>query len=251
MASVKTIDFREVPQHLEHASGINRDAAHRDLRPETEEGKLLTAKQIRARARRRAKRPNGRQPLMSEVEFNALYKPIDEWTMEELAFGRPKHPEWGFKGAKPKWITAEIHERSMELFTAAIKTEMSAQTITAVQTLQWIMNNETEDGRGKPLVPPSTKLEAAKFLLEHVVGKPTQRVEADISVKLQGILAQVLVNPNDALAPPSQGGFTHVAVDHVDVLDVPSYEVAHFPGHTIPIGLDDVDDSDNDLDMDE
>src|SRR6478752_5482531 len=204
MASTKTIDFSNTPHHREHPKGYNRDADHRDKRPETADGKLLTAKQIRARARRRAKRTNTRQS-MSEEEFEALWKPIEDWDLEELSRGRPRDVNGGFKGRPPKWITREIHERSMQMFAAAMKTELSSQTISAIDTLRWIMDNDREDARGKPLVPPSTKLEAAKFLIEHVVGKPTQRVEQDISVKLQGILAAVLVNPNTALAPPTQG----------------------------------------------
>ena len=63
------------------------------------------------------------------------------------------------------------------------------------------------------------------------MGKPRQEVTQDISVKLQGILGTVMVNPNQALAPPSVGG---VGGDEEN--DSPSYVVGHLPGHTIPIG---------------
>ena len=46
-AQTLTIDFRNVPEIIDRPSGINPE----DTRPRTKEGKLLTPKQIRARAR--------------------------------------------------------------------------------------------------------------------------------------------------------------------------------------------------------
>jgi hypothetical protein len=241
-AKITTIDFSKAESIRLHKSGKIRDRGHAsDARPRTPEGKLLTPKQIRARARRRAERK--RKELMTEQEFEALYKPVDEWDLEELARGRPRNVDGDFRGRKPSWITREVHERAMEQFQMAIKTEMGAQSISALDTLRWVLNNEETDEKGKPLVPASAKNQAAMFLLEHVVGKPTQRVEQDISVKLQGILGSVMVNPNDALAPEDQGG------------QFGGYELAHFPGHTIPIGTAEtvpgqVVDDDEDLDED-
>jgi len=249
-AKIMTIDFGKAGSQRTHASGVLRDPGHAtDRRPRTEDGKLLTPKQIRARARRKANTRKGRRgEIMTTQEFEALYKPVEEWDLEELARGRPRDVDGGFKGRKPKWITREVHERAMEQFQMAIKTEMSASTITALDTLRYILENENEDERGKPLVPASVKYQASAFLLEHVVGKPKQHITQDISVKLQGILAGVMVNPNDALAPESQQG--RLALPSGD----PGYSLAHYPGQTIPIGLDAVtgetllEDEDSDLD---
>jgi hypothetical protein len=161
---------------------------------------------------------------MSEAEFNALYKPIDEWDLEELARGRPRNVEGNFRGRKPKWINREVHERSMELFVELTKSEMGALTPDALKSLQWVITSDETDERGKPVVPASAKNQAAMFVLEHVVGKPKQHVQQDISVKLQGILGAVMVNPNEGLAPAEQGGLG-------------GYQLAHFPGQTIPIGV--------------
>lgn len=239
-AKVMTIDFSKADSIRLHKSGRIRDRGHAtDARPVSADGKLLTPKQIRARARRKAQKK--RRELMSEAEFEALYKPIEDWDLEELARGRPRNADGNFRGRKPGWITREVHERAMEQFKLAIKTEMSAHSITALDTLSYILNNDETDDRGKPIVPAATKYQASAFLLEHVVGKPKQEVQQDISVKLQGILGAVMVNPNDALAPPEQGGMG-------------GFELAHFPGQTIPIGTGDnivdgeVIDDDSDLD---
>ena len=219
MVTKKTIDFARIPTVFQGPSGIpggsGKPKHRRDGNsnaPRTADGKLLTPKQIRARARRRAKRAD----TMTEAEFNARYKPIEDWDLEELARGRPRDARGQFRGRAPSYISKEVHERAMERFKGAIKTEMNGHTVDALATIHWILSNEDVDEKGKPIVPPGAKLDAAKWLLEHTVGKPTQRIESDISVKLQAILGSVMVNPADAL---TQGEYT----------------VGHLPGVTMPM----------------
>lgn len=230
-AKVMTIDFSKGPSIRQHSSGVIRYRGNaNDLRPVNEEGKLLTPKQIRARARRKAEK--NRRSIMSETEFEALYKPIEEWDLEELARGRPRNVDGNFRGRKPSWITREVHERAMEVFVETTRAEMGSLTPDALDTLRWVLKNEEVDDKGKPLVPASAKNQASMFLIEHVVGKPKQHVTQDISVKLQGILGSVMVNPADAMGPQASEPLA----------------LAHYPGQTIPIGLQDRDDSDSDLD---
>lgn len=232
-ATPRTVDFSNVKKRRQHKSGVLRDIGV-DPRPRTPEGKLLTPKQIRARARRRYKKAQGghSKEIMTTEELHWLYKPLEEWTIDELAAGRPMAPDGsGFKGPKPKWITQEVHEEAMDRFAKVIKGTMNEHTVDALETIQMILSNEEVDNRGRPLVSANTKLDAAKFLLEHVVGKPKQHVTQDISVKLQGLLGSVMVNPNTALAPPEFGGQGSDTG--------PAYSIGHYPGHTIPIGAAD------------
>lgn len=214
-AQKMTINFAKAEEIRQHPSGNLREEG--PIKPLSSEGKVLTPKQIRARARRRQARN-----ALSEEERLALYrKPVEEWDLTELAHGRPRNSRGGFSGPKPKWITAEIHERAMERYTAAVKSNMKVTTVDALGLLQSLINNEDLDEKGRPIVPASTKLDAAKFLIEHVVGKPTQRIENDVSVKLQGILGQVMVNPSDM----GGGG----------------YAPAHYPGITMELAERDED----------
>ena len=159
MVQPMTIDFSKVQDLRQHASGRPQDRLPGKVRPRTADGKLLTQKQIRARARRRAKR----NEMMTDQEFDYLYqKPVEEWDLEELARGRPRNSKGSFAGPKPKWITAAVHERAMERYTAAVKTDMRATTVDGLTALRWIIQNNDVDEKGKPVVPPSTKLEAAK-----------------------------------------------------------------------------------------
>jgi hypothetical protein len=150
--------------------------------------KSLTPKQIRARARRARK--------ISETELEQLYKPLDEWDAEELARGRPRAKDGSFKGKAPAFIDRALHEQIVRKFEEIVRLEMNGHTVKALKVLEKILEDDETDEKGKPIVPASTKLDAAKFLVEHVLGKPKQRVEQDISVKLQGILATAMVNPS-------------------------------------------------------
>lgn len=223
MVTRKTIDFAKIPTKFQgpsgRAGGSGKPEARRDGNlnaPRDTQGRLLTPKQIRARARRRAKRAD----MMTEAEFNARYKPVEEWDLQELAKGRPRDAKGRFRGAAPKYISREVHERAMERFKGAIKSEMNGHTPAALDAINWVLTNEEVDDKGKPIIPAGTKLEAAKFLLEHVVGKPTQRVEQDISIKLQALLGQVMVNPATALTAGN-------------------YQVGHLPGVTMPLATAD------------
>lgn len=164
------------------------------------------AKQVRARARRRLSRG---ERLTTEA-WSVLYKPLEEWDAEELARGRPRNDAGTFQGRPPKFVTRELHERAMERFKTLIRDEMNSQSITALRTIQMVLESEEVDNKGKPIVSAAAKMDAAKFLLEHVVGKPTQPTQSDVSVKLQGILGAVMVNPSDLASLPQQYVPAHI-----------------------------------------
>lgn len=208
-AQTLTIDFSQVPEIEMHPSHIDPE----DDRPRDARGKLLTPKQIRARARR----AGNKLDVMTAEELAYLYpqKSVEDWDMDELAAGRPRNRKGSFSGPKPKWITREVHERAMERFVQGVKRDMQVTTVKGLEVLDDLLENDEVDEKGKPIVPAGTKVDIAKFLIEHVVGKPTQRVESDISVKLQGLLGTVMVNP--------------------DQMSGQGYQAAHYPGITMKL----------------
>lgn len=158
--------------------------------PEKQGGRpatVMSRKQIRARARRKMD--------IGHQELAVLYKPLEEWDAEELARGRPRAKDGTFKGKAPMFIDRALHEQIIRKFEEVVRSEMNNHTVSALTLIGQILEDESEDERGRPRVNASTKLDAAKFLIEHVIGKPKQRVETDISVKLQGLLGTVMVNP--------------------------------------------------------
>lgn len=150
--------------------------------------KSLSPKQLRARARRAQK--------ISEENLAKLYKPLDEWDAEELARGRPRASDGSFKGKSPSYIDRALHESIVKRFEQVVRSEMNGYTVDALKLIGKIIENDDVDEKDRPIVPAGTKLEAAKFLIEHVIGKPKQRTETDISVKLQGVLAMAMANPS-------------------------------------------------------
>ena len=209
-ASTAIFDFRENRKEItaepfptpEYTTG-SRDVSHRvkpggglrgNRKPTSNE-----KKQVRRRVRRIKK--------VSTEDMMILYdgRTIDMWDHEELARGRPRAADGSFRGKGPAWIDRTLHEDIVRRFETIVREEMNAHTIEALTVLGKVLSDTETDDKGKPIVAAGTKLDAAKFLIEHVVGKPKQRTETDISVKLQGILGHAIVNPNQS------GGFQPTA----------------------------------------
>lgn len=200
-ATIAVFDFRDSPEETaepfdtpQYDTG-SRDQSHRTIgakgrpmgRPTTSDEK----KQIRKRIRRSRK-------IASSEDLLLLYdgKPVEEWDYQELARGRPRAKDGTFKGLKPAWIDRSLHEQIVKRFETIVREEMNAHTVDALAIIGKVLNDEEIDDKGKPRTAAGTKLDAAKFLVEHVIGKPKQRTETDISVKLQGILGTAIVNPS-------------------------------------------------------
>jgi hypothetical protein len=189
-----------------------------------------TRRQLRHRIRRGAldaKASNGQKAKRVEKEIRLLYKPIEEWDSEELARGRPRNVHGNFSGPAPKWISRELHEEAITRFRQALRDELQSSSVRAVDVINMILEDDEIDVKGRPRTPMTTKLEAAKFLVEHILGKPKQHVETDISVKLQGILASAIITPGTL---PAQLGSAEQASPRsaeefgFDTIDVPGFE---------------------------
>lgn len=177
--------------------------------------KVMSPKQLRARARRKAKKG---KDITEELEH--LYKPVEDWDIEELARGRPRAKDGTFSGRPPTWITRAVYEQAMERFTSVVREGVHSNAVTALTVIEKLLECDELDDKGKPLVPAGVKLQAAQWLIEHTIGKPTQRVEQNISVKLQAVLAQsVFTSPHEAAM---QGPVTPVieAAPTEDIWDV-------------------------------
>lgn len=211
-----TIDFRYVMDVLEEPMGHQPFRIEQKLDPDF---KLLTVAHIKKRVNRRRHTRGGMAEIKS-YELAVAYankKPLEEWDTEELARGRPRNKDGSFTGPKPQYVSMAMHEEAVDKFAQIIRTDMNVATIQAVKQLQTILDNDELDYRGKPIISPSVKLDAAKFLVEHIVGKPKQHIENDVSIKLQAILGQVIVNPGES-------------DDGIDI-----YEPAHLPGVTMEL----------------
>lgn len=220
-ATPQVVDFEKTVDYVQHTTGRWNDPG---IRPISPEGYVLNKQQIYRRMKRARKKFLEKMEIGAAEKAALHRKPIADWDAEELARGRPRDARGGFKGPKPEWVTAEIHEEAMERFKSIVRTGVRVASIDAVEFMQRMINDEETDNRGRPLVPASTKLQAAQFLVEHLIGKPTQRVESDVSVKLQGLLGAVMVNPGEQATG--------------------QYMPAHFPGFTMELSVGQSDEDD-------
>lgn len=158
----------------------------------------------RARIRRNGKK------LDTDIEI--LYqKPIEEWDMEELARGRPRNRAGNFQGPRPTWITPIILKQASEKLRQLTTQELSVYAGDAVRVMAKLMNEDGTDFDGKPLVSPSVRLDAAKYVMDQIIGKPKSQVEVTGNVVLESLMAEVLVNDDT-------GAHAHPVID-AEVLD--------------------------------
>jgi len=190
----------------------------KDQRREKRGTMVMSKKQIRARARR-AGGVEKYKPTKQE-ESALMGKPLEKWDLEELARGRPKDKNGNFTGAKPQWITQAVHERAMDLFKDKIRGDMRSLTARGMDKLAELMESDEVDDKGKPIVPPSVQADIAKYMIEHLVGKPTQPIQQEISIKLQGLLAGSLVQPEEVTRGDYVLSSSSATVDIIDVDEV-------------------------------
>jgi hypothetical protein len=176
----------------------------REMKASSKREERLAEKRRKQKARREARKAGN--------ALEQLYKPIEEWDDEELARGRPRAADGSFRGRSPGWVTRELHEESIRRFTTITQNEMRALVPAAIENIAKIAGDTSCDEKGKPNTPAAVRLAANQWIVEHLVGKPKQRLEADISVKLQGILAEALVSPDQ------------VGDGYIPAIDVQSWE---------------------------
>lgn len=204
-ATPRPIDFGLIDEH-------RTPLPHRPQRRTGGSRLSMSKKQLRARARRDSRKAGEALALMG--------RPIEEWDDEELARGRPRAADGTFKGRAPEWISREVHENAVERFRQIVRDKMNSHTVQALQVLGSLLDSEEFDEKGKPLVPASTKAEIAKWMVEHVLGKPTQRMEQDISVRLQAVLASSTMMPGSAVMPAALGAADQASPRSEDDLDI-------------------------------
>lgn len=161
----------------------------------TKREKSTNPKAIRKRIRK------GTASLEGEIEL--LYrdrKPISEWDYEELARGRPRGKNGQFNGPAPRWITPAIRDEATRRLRAKGLADLGSHLGDAIKVTAEIMNDDSVDLDGKPVVPPNVRLSAAQFIQDHVLGRATAKVEVDLGEKTRSMLAGAIVLPDGSPA---------------------------------------------------
>lgn len=136
--------------------------------------------------RRRIRRKAGNTQREIEYYLEKVYnKPVEEWDWEELARGRPRNSSGDFRGVGPKWVSALVIQEARRRLVEGIYGELGTSAKFAVETLnRLVTDGEVED---------RVALEAAKYILDHILGKPRAIVALDASDNVRQFLAKALV----------------------------------------------------------
>jgi len=137
--------------------------------------RVNTPAQIRTRLRRGTAR--------IEDHWDDLgIKPIEEWTFEELAAGKPKGLPKG-NIANGSWMKSAIRDEIMKRFRGGILEEMKKHVPKAVEVLaDFLLDDEN----------PTLRFNAAKLFLEYIAGAPEKRVAIQQTSQVEVLLADVI-----------------------------------------------------------
>lgn len=161
------------------------------------ESKSTRPRAVRERLRRQSQTTKKyNEQILDDIAI--LYKkPVAEWDWEELSRGRPRGENGKFSGTKPDWVTPSTLAEAQRRMRNLTESELMTHANHAIAVLVELMTDSDCDDFGKPVVPASVRIDAAKYILNHTIGLPRARVEIEASNPLQELMADVLVNPDD------------------------------------------------------
>lgn len=138
-----------------------------------------------AQMRIRIRRAGERQLAEVENYYRQLGKPIETWDWEELARGRPRDARGKFQGKAPQWVTPNVEAEAKRRLMAGIYGELGTQTKFALDVLRRLLTNGEVDDK--------VAFEAAKYVIDHIIGKPKALIEIDGSERVKQFLAKALI----------------------------------------------------------
>jgi hypothetical protein len=162
-----------------YVGGRPKDASKLSTKPE----------QIRRRLRRGVNRTQDMELLSQHAGF----KPVDEWDYEELAYGKPRNKNGDFKGRRPSWVTEAVIREARRRLVDHTNGLLGANVAFAVRTMIKLIKSDEVDDKGRPIVDARTKIDACKFIIEHVKGKAAALVEVSSTDNVRQMIASAIV----------------------------------------------------------
>jgi hypothetical protein len=161
-------------------------------RPKDESKLSRDPKQMRNRLRR-----GKGEALAADIQMYADEvwggRNVQDWDIEELAFGRPRDANGQFRGMAPRWITP-IVEREIKLRLHTLtRAKLSAHMDIAVKAIAKLIESDEVDEKGRPIVDARTKFAASAFVIEHIIGKPNQHIDVDAGEATKSAIASAIV----------------------------------------------------------
>jgi hypothetical protein len=133
---------------------------------------------------------------MREAIDEHYQKPVEEWDWEELSRGAPRNEDNKFRGPRPVWVTPAVLAEAKRRMRQLTEEELMIHAMQAISVLSELMSNRETDDWGKPVVSAAVKLQAAQYVINHVIGTPKARHEIETSNPLSELMSGILVNPD-------------------------------------------------------
>lgn len=137
---------------------------------------------------RKRLRNAGKRGDQAHHDLAVVYqKPIEEWDFEELQRGKPRNVNGKFSGARPKWISPTVMAEAQKRLREVGQQELGRFTGSAIKVMVELMEDSRLD---------LVRFQAAKYVLDQIIGVPVNKVEIEGNVSFKGLLAAVMVNPD-------------------------------------------------------
>lgn len=120
-------------------------------------------------------------------------KRIEDWTLEELARGRPYVDGKPMLGPTPKWMSPQVQMEVKRRLLDEIYGMLGEHLHLSVKVMADLLKSEELDDKGRPIVDPKTKFAAASFIIEHFTGKPKALVDIKVETAPQNAIAAAIV----------------------------------------------------------
>jgi hypothetical protein len=112
-------------------------------------------------------------------------KPVEEWDFDELQRGRPRLPSGKFSKVRQDWVTPIMRLEAQRRLEQCTHEELGRYAGSAIEVMVDLMQNARVE---------IVRYNAAKYVLDQVMGMPTARVHVEANVQFQDMLADVIVN---------------------------------------------------------
>jgi hypothetical protein len=113
-------------------------------------------------------------------------KPISEWDFEELQHGRPRNDQGKLvrSGKTASWMTPALMAEAQRRLKQMTRDQLGFYAGAAITVMAELMQKSRVD---------LVRFNAAKYILDQIIGMPTQRVEVKEDVSAAEFLAEFMV----------------------------------------------------------
>jgi hypothetical protein len=113
-------------------------------------------------------------------------KPISEWDFEELQHGKPRnrYGKLDNKGKTPSWMTPVLMAEAQRRLKQMTRDQLGHYAGAAIGVMAELMSRSRVD---------MVRFNAAKYILDQIIGMPTQRVEVEEGHSAAEFMADFLV----------------------------------------------------------